>query len=146
MCCKVFSPYGNAKEFCQHLFRTFDKDKNGYIDFVEFMLAINITGKGTAEEKLVWSFKIYDIDGNGMIDVNEMAKVVESIYAMLGPNALTMTDVTPEDRAKSIFQQLDKNGDDMLTQREFVSGCLRDRELRNMLSLTVNNSANLSTR
>ena len=26
---------GNAKEFCQHVFRTFDKDRNGYIDFKE---------------------------------------------------------------------------------------------------------------
>lgn len=26
---------GNAREFCQHVFRTFDKDRNGYIDFKE---------------------------------------------------------------------------------------------------------------
>ncbi len=31
-------PTGNANEFCDHVFRTFDTDKNGYIDFKEFLL------------------------------------------------------------------------------------------------------------
>ena len=29
----MFVPSGNAEEFCDHVFRTFDMDKNGYIDF-----------------------------------------------------------------------------------------------------------------
>lgn len=30
---KMFFLSGNAVEFCDHVFRTFDMDKNGYIDF-----------------------------------------------------------------------------------------------------------------
>uniref|UniRef100_A0A182WJQ1 EF-hand domain-containing protein n=1 Tax=Anopheles minimus TaxID=112268 RepID=A0A182WJQ1_9DIPT len=33
---KMFFPSGNAEEFCDHVFRTFDMDKNGYIDFKNF--------------------------------------------------------------------------------------------------------------
>ena len=34
---------GNAEEFCTHVFRTFDSDKNGTIDFKEFLLAIDVS-------------------------------------------------------------------------------------------------------
>lgn len=46
---KMFFPSGNAEEFCDHVFRTFDMDKNGYIDFkvsleihIVFLLLKNI--------------------------------------------------------------------------------------------------------
>ena len=50
-------PSGNAKEFCEHVFRCFDSDKNGFIDFKEFLLAIDITSAGSPEEKLNWAFR-----------------------------------------------------------------------------------------
>ena len=50
-------PTGNANEFCDHVFRTFDTDHNGYIDFKEFLLAIDVTSGGCPEEKLNWAFR-----------------------------------------------------------------------------------------
>ena len=58
--CQIYSkcfPTGNAKEFCDHVFRTFDTDKNGVIDFKEFLLSIDVNCSGTAEEKLSWAFR-----------------------------------------------------------------------------------------
>ncbi|KAM3187074.1 hypothetical protein ACTXT7_003039 [Hymenolepis weldensis] len=63
-----FFPDGNAEEFCTHVFRTFDKDNSGKIDFKEFLLAINITSGGRPKEKLEWAYQMYDIDGNGTIE------------------------------------------------------------------------------
>ena len=57
---KIYSkcfPGGNAEEFCCHVFRTFDSDKNGTIDFKEFLLAIDVTSSGSPEEKLNWAFR-----------------------------------------------------------------------------------------
>ena len=52
------SPSGNARDFVDQLFRIFDKDGNGSIDFKEFMLATDMTASGTPEEKLRWAFKV----------------------------------------------------------------------------------------
>ena len=57
---KIYSkcfPDGNPEEFCDHVFRTFDSDKNGFIDFQEFLLAIDVMSGGTPEEKLDWAFR-----------------------------------------------------------------------------------------
>ena len=57
---KIYSkcfPSGNVNEFCDHVFRTFDTDKNGFIDFKEFLLAIDVTSTGSPEEKLEWAFR-----------------------------------------------------------------------------------------
>ena len=137
---KIFSAYENTEEYCHHIFRTFDKDKDGTINFSEFLLAINVMGSGTVEEKLMWSFKMFDIDENGSIDLNEMTKIVSSIYDMLGSNANVMTDLTPKARAKAVFDQLDKNEDQLITQQEFVRGCLKDEDLKNMLTLSMMNT------
>ena len=57
---KIYSkcfPTGNAEEFCEHVFRTFDSDRNGFIHFNAFMLAIDVTSSGRPEEKLNWAFR-----------------------------------------------------------------------------------------
>lgn len=133
---KMFFPSGNAEQFCDHVFRTFDTDKNGYIDFKEFLLAIDVTSAGTAEEKLKWAFRMYDVDGNGVIDLEEMTKIVQAIYDMLGAGATKPTD-SAEERAKNIFQRMDENGDGHLTEEEFLRGCLQDDELSKMLAPNV---------
>ena len=48
---------GNAEDFCSHVFRTFDSDNNGFIDFKEFLLAIDVTSAGSPEQKLNWAFR-----------------------------------------------------------------------------------------
>jgi Ca2+-binding EF-hand superfamily protein len=40
------------------IFRIFDRDGNGSIDFKEFMMATDMTFSGTPEEKLAWAFKV----------------------------------------------------------------------------------------
>ena len=133
---KQFVLRGNAEQYCEHVFRTFDTDQNGFIDFEEFLLAMYVTSAGSAEEKLTWAFRMYDVDGNGVIDQDEMTKIVQAIYDMLGAGATKPTD-SAEERAKNIFSRMDENGDGHLTEEEFLRGCLQDDELSKMLAPNV---------
>ena len=52
-----FFPSNDANSFAKNVFRNFDADKNGSIDFVEFMIAIDVTSSGEPREKLMWAFR-----------------------------------------------------------------------------------------
>ncbi len=66
------------------LFKSFDTDGSGEIDFVEFMTAVSVTAKGDVKEKLTLAFKMFDLDKNGTVDRKEMEKIMEAIYDLLG--------------------------------------------------------------
>lgn len=78
-----FFPNGNAEGFCEHVFRTFDTDNGGTIDFKEFLLAINITSSGKVSDKLEWAFSMYDIDGNGSIEKSEMVQIIKVCHSSI---------------------------------------------------------------
>ena len=45
--------------------------------------------------------RMYDVDGNGYIDPDEMVKIVQAIYDMLGTGSVKPQE-TAEERAKNI--------------------------------------------
>uniref|UniRef100_A0A915LAP1 EF-hand domain-containing protein n=1 Tax=Romanomermis culicivorax TaxID=13658 RepID=A0A915LAP1_ROMCU len=83
---------------------------------------------------------MYDIDGNGTIEEKEMIKIIEAIYEMLGPEVTRNAEDSPSVRAKMIFEKMDLNKDRKLTQQEFISGCLSDKDLYQILTSEVRKS------
>ncbi|OQV22355.1 putative Neuronal calcium sensor 2 [Hypsibius exemplaris] len=156
---QVICPGGEAKEFSRHVFRTFDKDRNGFIDFKEFLMAVNVTSSGTVEQKLKWAFSMVDIDGNGTIDLSEMTKVISAIQEMSGalttvsaaaagggsedavdgpPSTPLPQPLSAHERAEQIFTKMDTDGNGILDEQEFVFGCLADSSLVQMLVVSGN--------
>ena len=77
---------------------------------------------------------MYDVDGNGIIEKEEMSRIVQSIYAMMGPDqSLAERQMeTAEQRAENIFKRMDINSDGKVEKREFVRCCMQDSVLHSM--------------
>ena len=78
---------------------------------------------------------MYDVDGNGWIDLEEMTKLVGSIYKMAGtqqPNQVLCESV--KEKAKDVFDKMDIDSDGKVTKEEFTKTCLADKSLIDLLT------------
>ena len=118
-----FFPFGDPREFANYVFDVFDENKNGYIDFKEFICALSATSRGSLEEKLrcmplsdlflpptqshrtsIGAFQLYDINKDGTITYQEMLQIVQAIYKMTGQMLkLPENEETPEKVRPSPF-------------------------------------------
>ncbi len=60
-------PPERLDNICDHVFRAFDVDGNGYVEFGEFLLGFAICSRGDLRSRLDYAFECYDLDSNGYI-------------------------------------------------------------------------------
>jgi calcium-dependent protein kinase len=61
------------------LFNNIDADKNGMIEFEEFLIASINKKKLLNEDNLKKAFEKFDFDGNGKIDIKEIKKIFQTL-------------------------------------------------------------------
>ena len=54
------------------MFDKIDKDKSGFIDYSEFLMASMNLESTLSDEKLDAAFQMIDIDGNGKVTISEL--------------------------------------------------------------------------
>ena len=64
------------------LFRVFDEDDSGTLNFFEWFQASNVKNMATIEEKLNWIFTAFDADGGGSIDSEEIMEIVKWMFRL----------------------------------------------------------------
>ncbi|XP_008571239.1 PREDICTED: guanylyl cyclase-activating protein 3 [Galeopterus variegatus] len=118
-----------ANQQVDQVYNTFDMNKDGFIDILEFIAAVNLVVRGKMEQKLKWYFKLYDADGNGSIDKKELLNIFMSVQAIKGQQTLS-----PEEFANLVFHKIDINKDGELTLEEFINGMEKDQDLLEIVS------------
>jgi len=125
---------GDVTFFAGHVFRTFDKNKDDFLDFREFIEGLSIISRGSREDKLRWAFEMYNVDGGRAVTKKEMLEIVKSIFQAAGERVnLPSDENTPEKLTNKIFAHLDRNDDGTITLDEFVSGAKRYPTFMRML-------------
>merc|ERR1712111_264062 len=65
-------PGKDAKKMEKHVFRIYDTNNDGYIDFPEFMIIYFLMNEGSAHEVLSRICRVFDVNGDGTISMKEM--------------------------------------------------------------------------
>ncbi|XP_006926619.1 guanylyl cyclase-activating protein 1 [Pteropus alecto] len=129
---KNLSP--STSQYVEQMFETFDFNKDGYIDFMEYVAALSLVLKGKVEQKLRWYFKLYDVDGNGCIDRDELLTIIRAIRTI---NPYSDTTMSAEEFTDTVFSKIDVNGDGELSLEEFMEGVQKDQMLLETLTRSL---------
>lgn len=94
------------------LFNELDVDKNGLINYTEFVSGLMDYSKYVKKTTLVDCFKNYDLDGNGTISYDEFLDMIKP------------KDEEEERKLKYLYGKFDLNGDGKIDFEEFVEGVM----------------------
>merc|ERR1712106_56711 len=121
----------------KHMFRIYDVNDDGYIDFVEFMIVYYIMADGQPEEVLKQIFRVFDVNSDGSITKKELTRLIKDMYGLINND-------NPEQASKEMitattFAEMDKDEDGKITTDEFITACMTQEEFSKMLTLKVIN-------
>merc|ERR1712055_65409 len=130
-------PSVDATKLGKHVFRVYDTNNDGVIDFIEFMVIYHVMSEGTPEEVLQKIFKVFDVNRDGTINKKEMGRLVKVMSSLIKhdvPEAASMEAI-----ANTAFMEMDKDVDGKITVEEFTRSCLEREEISKMLALKIIN-------
>ena len=125
-------PKKDASKMEKHVFRIYDSNNDGHVDFVEFMVVFFILSDGSSEDVLTKIFRLFDVNSDGTITKKELTRLVKDMYGLLkkdDPNVNAVDLI-----AKSAFAEMDKDEDGKITTAEFLAACLGEGDFSKMLA------------
>jgi Ca2+-binding EF-hand superfamily protein len=128
-------PGADTEKLERHIFRMYDTNKDGSIDFREFMIVLYIMSNGTPEENLQQIFRVFDINNDGHITLKELQKIVRDLFLLI--NETNADKASQEVLVKTAFNEMDENEDGEISQKEFIEACMAQKKFSTMLTLKI---------
>jgi len=124
---EIFSNFNKSAKallFLDHIFRTWDVDRDGNLAFREFIHAMSVTSRGTAAQRAEYLFRLYDINGDQEITIDEFTSVLKLKVRRMELNKM-----------QEVFKEMDADGNGALTKEEFVDACAKNKNLMQCLDI-----------
>ncbi len=103
-----------TEEELNEMIEEVDLDKNGEVDFEEFVTLMNRRSRETnIEEDVLNAFKVFDKEGNGLISVTELRHIMT-----------TLGDQLTEEEIDDMLKEADNDGDGYINYEEFIKNML----------------------
>ena len=93
-----------------NMFNEMDVDKNGLVNYTEFVSALMDYEKSIKKEQLLECFKSYDTDGSGKISFDEFCDMIKP------------QNEEEKKELYELYKKFDDNGDGEIDFDEFVNG------------------------
>ena len=128
-------PKEDATKMEENMFRLYDTDNSGFIEFTEFMVILLVFQGGDPKEVLMRIFRVFDVDGDGFITQKEMTKLTKDMYSMI---KVVDPDVAPKEMlARFAFTEMDKDKDRKVSLDEFIEASMAEEKFSKMLTESV---------
>jgi Ca2+-binding EF-hand superfamily protein len=97
----------NLKHFnFRFVFNAIDTNKNGTIDFNEYIIAMTTQCSGSLVDRLNWMFNIYDLDGSDSLEKSEIVTIISSLYQYLGRDNTQHRGSIGNERINKLFNKV----------------------------------------
>jgi len=128
-------PAKDSSKLESHVFRIYDTNGDGYIDFVEFMVVFYCLSDGSPEDILRKLFRVFDVNSDGSISIKEMQRLVKDLYGLVKHK--DPTQASKELIAKTAFSEMDQDKDGLVTCEEFTRAVLGQEQFSKMLTMKI---------
>jgi len=128
-------PGTDTEKLEKHIFRMYDTNDDGHIDFREFMIVLYIMSSGSPEENLQQIFRVFDINNDGAISLKELKRIVKDLFHLI--NEKDADQASQEILATTAFTEMDENNDGQVSEEEFIKACMRQKKFSTMLTLRI---------
>jgi len=125
----------NSKKLTKYVFRMYDTDDSGSIDFNEFMTVCYLSSCNKPDEKLRMIFRVFDKNQDKSIKKDEVSKIVKILYKLLSDEEKKKGD--EKKIAEEVFKEMDKDANQKVTEAEFLAAVNKADSLSKVLTDTL---------
>ncbi|ETV68181.1 hypothetical protein H257_15763 [Aphanomyces astaci] len=119
------TPPAQARLVVDQLFRAFDGDGDGVVDFCELSSGLSLLCAGSQEEKVHAAFTLYDVNKDSFISHPELVSYLTAVFRVIYAFGSDLPQLPPMELADATaadaFARFDSNHDGQLSLAEFTA-------------------------